>query len=881
MKALNRGFGSTVLWFCFLGLVLANYPCFSGTTHYVDVNGTNATRPFTNWATAALRIQDAIDAAVWQDEILVADGVYAAGGRAVTGVLTNRIWSDKRLTIRSVNGPARTIIQGYQVPGTTNGDSAIRCAYLGNEDVLSGFTLTGGATRATGGSSTADCGGGVWVSTSKAVVSNCVLIANSASYLGGGFYSPGNSGSLVDCKVMFNWAAQGGGVGSGTLDRCMVISNTAATSGGGVSSCLLSHCSIFGNSASDGGGACSGMLLNCTLTGNWANRGGGAYRAELDNCIVYYNSSHISGPNYDNGTVGVLNYCCTTPLPTNGIGNQAGDPQLASPSHLSATSPCRGAGSSDYAWGTDIDGESWSIPPSIGCDESKVGALTGPLTVDAAVSFTNVSPGFVVDLAALIDGRTTRSQWDLGDGTTLANQPCPSHAWTTPGEFMVTLTAFNEDYPEGVSDSISIHVQNAPTHYVALGSTNPTPPFLSWATAAADIQSAVDAVTTAGARILVNDGVYEVGGRTAVGALTNRVVIDKPVTVQSVNGAAKTIIRGYQVPGSTNGDGAIRCVYLADLAVLSGFTLTNGGTRSFYSAEGERNGGAVWCGSISAVLDRCVLSGNSAGDTGGGANLGTLNNCILMGNSALNGGGAYGSILNNCTVTGNAAMLQGGGGHSCSLTNCIVYFNKRGDTYQSSMDHCCTATASTTGSGNFTNDPLFMDSAAANLRLQSNSPCINAGRNACVYTDNDLDGNPRVAGGTVDVGAYETLNPGSVISYAWLTSYGLPTDGSVDLVDLDGDGMSTYQEWRCQTDPTNSLSVLRLTSVALAESCVDVAWQSVPGVIYLLERGTNLAFDCPFELLATNIMGQSSTTIFRDITAPRSAALFYRVAVRE
>jgi len=37
--------------------------------HHVDVNSTNATPPYTNWATAATNIQDAVDAAVAGDRV--------------------------------------------------------------------------------------------------------------------------------------------------------------------------------------------------------------------------------------------------------------------------------------------------------------------------------------------------------------------------------------------------------------------------------------------------------------------------------------------------------------------------------------------------------------------------------------------------------------------------------------------------------------------------------------------------------------------------------------------------------------------------------------------------------------------------------------------
>jgi hypothetical protein len=63
------------------------------------------------------------------------------------------------------------------------------------------------------------------------------------------------------------------------------------------------------------------------------------------------------------------------------------------------------------------------------------------------------------------------------------------------------------------------------------------------------------------------------------------------------------------------------------------------------------------------------------------------------------------------------------------------------------LTYSCTTPLPTSGLGNFINAPLFVDYASGNLRLQSDSPCINAGSNASAPAGPDLDGNPRIVSG--------------------------------------------------------------------------------------------------------------------------------------
>ena len=180
----------------------------------------------------------------------------------------------------------------------------------------------------------------------------------------------------------------------------------------------------------------------------------------------------------------------------------------------------------------------------------------------------------------------------------------------------------------------------------------------------------------------------------------------------------------------------------------------------------------------------------------------------------------------------------------------------------------------------WTTDPLFLNPAISDFHLQSNSPCINAGKNSFGTSTNDLDGNPRIAGGTVDIGCYEFQSPSSTLSYAWAQSFGLPTDGTADFTDADGDGLNNWQEWLAGTVPTNAASVLALNAPASAAPGVSVSWQSVNTRTYFLQRSTNLLAAPAFTALQSNLTGLPGTTTFTDTSATNGDAYFYRVGVQ-
>ena len=140
----------------------------------------------------------------------------------------------------------------------------------------------------------------------------------------------------------------------------------------------------------------------------------------------------------------------------------AADPQFLDLFHIATTSPCRGAGSALYASGTDLDGEPWANPPSMGCDEVVVSNLVGPLSVNSdclANQFTGQPARFLASPhPGFLSRHHHRSRqptctWSFGEWTDYPpiSVLARSHQWTNTGDYTVTFTAYNNDNPAGVS----------------------------------------------------------------------------------------------------------------------------------------------------------------------------------------------------------------------------------------------------------------------------------------------------------------------------------------------------------------------------------------------------------------------------------------------
>ena len=292
----------------------------------------------------------------------------------------------------------------------------------------------------------------------------------------------------------------------------------------------------------------------------------------------------------------------------------------------------------------------------------------------------------------------------------------------------------------------------------------------------ATIQSAINHAPD-GFEVLVADGVYTGSGNK------NLDFGGKTITIKSENGPYNCTIdcedsgRGFYFH---SGETAA--------AVVDGFTIRNG----YISVLTSNRGGGIYCDGGSPTITNCILTENRSTGPGGAINIRnssapTVANCLLVGNESTgsHGGGLFSNesstpTIANCTFADNVAddmaggLFGGGSGTTVELSNCIFWGNSApngnqlaaGNSGVLNISYCDVAGGSAgiylnDGSfnwlaGNIEDDPLFVDPASGDYHLLIGSPCIDAGDPGGDYTgQTDIDGDPRVLNGRVDMGADE------------------------------------------------------------------------------------------------------------------------------
>ena len=216
----------------------------------------------------------------------------------------------------------------------------------------------------------------------------------------------------------------------------------------------------------------------------------------------------------------------------------------------------------------------------------------------------------------------------------------------------------------------------ADTHYVRPTCAGSSSNYTTWATAATNIQDAVNAASD-NDTVLVTNGTYyytRPAFTNVPKVMSNSmVVVTKGITITSVNGTNATIVNGNR-PTFTN-----RCFYIdhAD-AVLEGFKLTD--------TYGRYSGGGVYL--VNGLVQNCYFYRTRAYSKGGGVYIagGIVQDCTMIqcgsASDIHRGGGAYvtGGTLRNCTLRNNYGIYDGSGVSISggTVTNCIITGNTSG-----------------------------------------------------------------------------------------------------------------------------------------------------------------------------------------------------------
>jgi len=705
----------------------------------------------------------------------------------------------------------------------------------------------------------ASYGGGLHMNTGSAV-DRCVIQGNTAG-TGGGIRIQSGGATVLNSLIVSN--RTGGGVYSAalcTVENCTIAGNYVTGQGGGINLTTA---------------ATSGTFRNLIVTGNTSGNANvltrDFYRPDTRVQIVnsyigvglenYANTSGILTA-ADNGDPKFWDDTKGNPL-LNDYRLSPASPCVGKGAYQDwMTNALDRAGNPRLNLDDSVD---------MGCYAHR---SPGKLAVSFEADFSPVVGSTVVTFTPKADGDLTGLQidWTFGDGSTATTTD--SNPFTHPyasGVYTVTATASNGS---SETDTYTRVLRILPDMdvYVSPDGSN-VYPYISETTAAKSIHDAlavleqINAIKGHSARTLwVCPGTNSLTGQLVIrntfeirgtGAREDCIIDGANVSTRNIQLAATatgaavrdlTMQRGSSSNGGgldvlapnvtidncivrnctgASSEGGIRVQSTALKAVITNCLITAnfGGSvggvllspesllvdSQVIENRATNSGGGIQMQNALAVVDRCVIAGNTAGQTGGGVRVqnsgGVIRNSLIVSNQANRansgdgGGGIYATHtaaitveVENCTIVGNHTAGVGGG--LClfvgrTFRNLIVTGNTSGAGTGTEQD-VWRAPAPVTGTNlsitnsyigaglnggiagavdagilTFAQDgpPLFKDDTNSdyrlnNYRLKRQSPCVNAGTtNSLAWLPGalDLDRNPRLyyKNGEIDMGAYQ------------------------------------------------------------------------------------------------------------------------------